>query len=78
MLKDCDAQFFSNDEAWGGGGYGGPNYFMRITLTLKENPLRYVEFRGNPINGKLGSDLATWLNVKLAENEVNQPKVVKT
>ena len=55
-----------------------PNYFMRITLTLKENPLRYVEFRGNPINGKLQSDLATWLNVKLAENEVNQPKVVKT
>ena len=27
---------------------------MRITITLKENPPRYIELETNPTNGKLG------------------------
>jgi hypothetical protein len=74
-LLDCDVQFFSQNESIGGAeglGPGGPNYVMRITITLKEDPPREIYFTGNPTNGKLGSDLITWLNVKLAENESNQ------
>jgi len=66
-MQDCNIQYFSHNETLYGSGV--PTYFMKISLTLRENPLRTIEFTGNPSNGKLGLDLATWLNVKLAENE---------
>jgi len=63
-LKDCDVQIRSSV-----GGEGGGGYWTEITLTLKSNPECQMRFRGNPMNARLDSDLAFWLNAKVAENE---------
>ncbi|MFI5420798.1 MAG: hypothetical protein ACHQ1H_07500 [Nitrososphaerales archaeon] len=69
-LKDCDVQLYSRGNVVvSEGAGGGPSYLMTITLTLDENPERQIEFTGNPMNAKLDSDLAFWLNAKVAENE---------
>lgn len=57
-MQDCEVRFVSHGAA-NVSGYGipsGPSYSMRITITLKENPPRYIELETNPTNGKLESN----------------------
>lgn len=65
-MEDCEARYISYNETLSGGYVP---YYLKITITLRNNAHRQIELTGNPINEKLGLDLATWLNVKLAENE---------
>lgn len=69
-LKDCDVEIRS-DSIYSGESEvaGGPAFWMTITLTLKGYPERQIRFKGNPMNARLESDLAFWLNPKVAENE---------
>src|SRR5579872_4175419 len=67
-LKDCDVRVISGSIS-GRPAPSGPNFGVTITLTMNGNPKRQIEFTGNPMNVKLDSDLAFWLNAKIAENE---------
>ncbi len=70
MVEDCEAEFQTDDDTF------TLNYYSaKITMKLKENPIRYIELNDSPVNEKLGMDLAGWLNSKLAENEARSSEI---
>jgi len=42
---------------------------FKIRILLKEDPPREIILPRNCYNGRLGTDLITWLNIKLAEED---------
>jgi len=62
QVEDCEPKF----------RIYGEGVDFKIRIKLKGNPTREIVLPYNDSNRRLGSDLITWLNIRLAEEDARQ------